>query len=80
MKAKKYEQILREVLTNHLEVHCQMKADIMLAFKTKVIIEKYKIKSPVISDCESESIKESIKEHLNRNTSVGLIFFNKRPV
>jgi hypothetical protein len=52
MKAKKYEEILREVLINHLEVSCQMKADIMIAFKQNVIIEKHKIKPPIIKKCE----------------------------
>lgn len=72
MKAKKYEQILSEVLIAHCEVHCQMRVDIMKAFKQRVIIEKHKIKPPIITsiDLNEEPNKEmvqKIKDHIEMN-------------
>lgn len=68
MKAKKYEKILNEVLKNHVQIDCQTKEDIIVAFKSKVIIEKHKVKDPIITACASNSeinfyySEETIKE------------------
>jgi coenzyme F420-reducing hydrogenase delta subunit len=78
MKRKEFIEILNEVLINHHEVHCQMRADIIEAVIKQIIIKKHNIEAPVITDCEAEKIKESIKKHLDRNKNVGLIFFNKK--
>lgn len=61
MKAKKYEKILSDVLSNHLEVSGSMESDIMLAFKAQVIIEKHKIERPKIVGCKlHEPIGEAV--------------------
>lgn len=69
MKRKEYERILNEVLISHVHIDCQTKKDILIAFKSKVIIEKHKVKEPVMFDCYTniyERMKKEVISYIRR--------------